>query len=354
MVTRIRQHNSISARNFIHEQAQARLKEVVVAAQQIATNSVFVHATPVIYFTKQDSGTMCGCRKKVVNGDQMPVDTTGSLNSEYEIDLEAPLFRGFGSSAKEQQPEMSIADDDLDVQNNDNIPNTELPNHGNSTFDSIFGNSIACPICFRSGVVPGYQAVGYSRLVFSSVFVEDSVGYSVDSGRSIPRFDLFDKQLNYIEFDLTVPLIFKSVQFAAYDDQTILRKIVFSIDGHIVSETLLHQYRGKTVKLHVSGLSFTHCVFLFKINKDVIADFPQDSKPKDYATFDTTQPMTIVLDISVPKISTSDILYKVGYDQFWKINDFDYFRTSDKTVIGWTIQARILQKDEIGQMLMLF
>lgn len=353
MVTRIRQHNGIVARNFIHEQAQARLKEVVTAAQQISTHSVFVHATPIIYFSKQEAGTMCACRKKAVNGDQMPVAASGSLDSEFEIDVEAPLFRGFGSSNREQQPE--LADDDLDgVAIPEHIPGNEIPNQGTSTFDSIFGNSVACPICFRSGLVPGYQAIGHSRIVLSSVFVSDAVGYSVDSGQTIPKFDMIDKQRNYVEFDLTIPFKFKSVKFAGYDNQQVLRGLQFTINGHLVNESLLYQLRGKEVKLHVSGASFTHCVFMFKINDDVKADFPQDQKPKDYSIFDATQPITIVTDKSIPKINTSDLIYKVGYDQFWKVNDFDYFRMNDKTVIGWSIQARILQKDEIGQLLMSF
>jgi hypothetical protein len=122
----------------------------------------------------------------------------------------------------------------------------------------------------------------------------------------------------------------------------------------MVSESLLMQLRGREVKLRIYGVSFTHSVFLFKINNDLKADFPQDSKPKDYSIFDATQPITVVMDKSVPKIATSDIIYKVGYNQFWKVNDFDYYRMNDKTVIGWSVQARILQKDELGHILMSF
>ena len=52
MVTRIKQHNTISARNFIYEESQKRMYEIVEAAKQISTNSIYVHASPIIYFSK--------------------------------------------------------------------------------------------------------------------------------------------------------------------------------------------------------------------------------------------------------------------------------------------------------------
>lgn len=357
MVTRIRQHNGIAARNFIHEQAQSRLHEVVSAAKEISINSVFVHATPIIYFAKQEGGIACGCREKSLNGDVAPIENAGATDTDYDIQISKPRFGGLAESySKSEKTKVakSNVDDDLDEMTLEDEESFDVPNQGNSTFDSIFGNSVACPICMRSGVVPGYQPVGYSRQVFSSVFVESSDGYSLNNALAVPRFEVSVKHSNYVEFRLAIPRSFKSAKFACYEGTNILRDADLEIANHVVSESLLYQLRGREVLLKVRNVDFTHCVFLFQINDDLKADFPQDSKPKDYTIFDATQPVTIVTSSEIPKLSTSDIIYKVGYDQYWKVNDFDYFRTNDKTVIGWTIQARILQKDELGNLLLKF
>ena len=358
MVTRIRQHNGIAARNFIHEQAQSRMKEIVSAAQQISHNSVFVHATPIIYFAKQEGGTLCGCREKSKDNGVAPIENAGETNVDFDIHVERPMFGGLSSmlskSEKSKVAKENYDDDLEDIFGEGDSENFDNANQGQEVFDSIFGNSVACPICFRSGIVPGYIPVGYSRQVFSSVFVEDAYGYYINTAKPVPLFEVTDQNSNYVAFRLHVPKFFKEVKFAAYEGQNIIKNVILSIGGYAITEGLLRNFAGKEVILHVSGADFTHCVFMFKINDDLKADFPQDSKPKDYSIFDATQPVTIVTDKSIPKLSTSDIIYKVGYNQFWKVNDFEYYRMNDKTVIGWSIQARILQKDELGHLLMSF
>ena len=188
----------------------------------------------------------------------------------------------------------------------------------------------------------------------SSVFTVAASGYFVNSSQSVPRFELEDLHHGYVEFELDIPRAFRTVKFAAYDNMRVLKNLQMSINGHPVNERLLREYAGKEVILRVKGESFTHCVFMFQINEDLKADFPQDTRPKDYALFDTTQPTTIVTDNSIPKISAGDVVYKIGYKQLWKVNDFEYFRMSDRTVIGWSISARVLQKDEVSQVLMSF
>ena len=346
MVTRIRNHNSIVARNFIHEQAQSRLKEVVAAAQQTATNSIFVHATPIIYFSQIASTTKCSCREKVVTSNALPITTSDGLNG-VELDLTKSLF---GSS----QSVASIISDGLDDELVDENEGIAEASNGNVLTQSLFGNGTACPICFRAGTIPGFQPLGYNKQVFASVNISDSDGYYADSSKSITELRCDNQVDGYVEFELVIPKIFHEVKLSAYQGTNPIYSEM-TVNGRPISGDSLDAFRGKSAALRISGVTFTHIVVLFKISNKVFkADFPQDQRPKDYTVFDATQPVQIVTDNSIPRINTGDIIYKVGYNTFWKVNDYEFFRMNDKTVIGWNITARLLQADEIQQNLLNF
>ena len=346
MVTRIRNHNTIVARNFIQEQAQSRMKEIVSAAQQTATNSIFVHATPIIYFSQINSPIKCGCREKVVVNNVLPVSTPGTDSAKIELDLTGPLFGTFQSATSVASEMM-----DDDIAGDDDI---EESSGGAILTQSLFGNSTECPICFRAGTLPGYQPLGYNRQVFASVNIQDSDGYYIDSSKAVSEVNCDDTISGYVEYELKVPKVFHEAQFAAYMGKVpIVAKL--EVNGLPLRNDILQSLGGKSTALRISGASFTHIVVMFKVtNKQFRADFPQDQRPKDYTIFDSTQPVQIVTDNSIPSINTGDIIYKVGYNTFWKVNDFEFFRMNDKTVIGWNITARLLQADEIQQNLLNF
>ena len=346
MVTRIRSHNNIVARNFIQEQAQSRMKEIVSAAQQTATNSIFVHATPIIYFSQINTPIKCCCREKVVTNNSLPIGTPGTDAAKVELDLTSSLFGSFQSASSVASEMM---DDDID--DNDAV---ETSSSGSIITQSLFGNATECPICFRTGSLPGYQPLGYSRQVFASVNIVDSDGYYVDSSKSVSEINCDDTAAGYVEFSLNVPKVFHDVKVSAYHGKFPIQAKL-EVNDLLISSDVLAAFCGKTVSLKICGVSFTHIVVMFQLSKKkFLADFPQDQRPKDYTMFDSTQPVQIVTDNSIPSINSGDIIYKVGYNTFWKVNDYEFYRMNDKTVIGWNITARLLQADEIQQNLLNF
>lgn len=343
MVVRITQHNKIMAKNFIHEEAKKRLHEIVEAAQQISHNSIFVHANEILYFSKIHSGIKCACREKPLANNMIPVAKAGSSESEIELDLTSPLF---GEVKSQSDLAESIYDDDIVDGDSSEVK---------VNISSLFGNATECPICFRVGTIPGYQPIGHSRQVFSSVNIENSDGYYLNSSEPISVFECENKKTGFVEFKLTVPLIFHGLQFACYNKRNVLDKNSITLNGFPISEVVLYSHKGKDVTIKVREVDFTHVVFQFKISKIVVkADFPQDQKPRDYNIFDSTQPVSIITDNTIPSISYGDIVIKVGHKNMWKVNDYEFFRMNDKTVIGWNLQARLVQQDEISTMLNVF
>lgn len=335
MVTRLRSHYKIQARNFVQEEAEKRMKEIVSAAQQQSSNAIFVHATPILYFMKVESNLICPCRERVVVSDQLPFDVPGTSKTFIDIDATTSLFGSFQASK-----------DILGEMMDDDLVNPDMPSN-QVTMPSIFGNATECPICFRTGTIPGYELVGHYRQVLC--YCEDSLGYYLDSSKSVPLYSVDNQEQGYVEFKLNVPLIFSEVKIGVYA----LRENVTSLAGLKIGNQpldvgLLEQLKGQTVRLRISKVSFTHAVFQFKTSDTpVLADFPQDQKPQDYNLFDTTQPSQVVMDKTVPDVNNSDLLVKIPYATLWKVSDFEYLRLRDRTVIGWSLNARIVQKDEI-------
>lgn len=335
MVLRIQNRHKIEARNFIHVEAEKRLHEVVEAAQQMSTNATFVHKTPILYFARTESNTRCPCREKVVVSDNLPLAEPGTSGNRIDIDVSTPLF---GSYQSEKEVAGQMMDDQL----------IDFDTPANQVLvPSLFGNATECPICFRTGTVPGYELIGHQRKVLC--FCKDSDGYYLDQSLAVPCHKVDDREHGYVEFDLGIPLVFSTVKLGVYNRKdNVTTKARLSSEGQPLTLALLEALKGKMIRLRVQQVDFTHVVLQFKISdRGLYADFPQDQKPQDYNMFDTTQPVQIVMDKSVPDVNTSDLLVKLPFNTLWKVSDYEQLRMNDRTVIGWSLNARIVQRDEI-------
>lgn len=364
MVTRVKRRNKIDARNFIKEQANLRLKEVVGAAQQISTNSVFVHASPIMYFARVKSGVKCNCREKVsLSGNVLPTSSDGIGGVEsVTIDASSSLFGSLKQLGEQYQEinnrrgedvDSDALDDEIASLGDDYEAPAAINNltGGSVKLGSLFNNATDCPICLRAGTLPGYQPLGHTRHVLSSPNFVDSDGYFVDSSQTVSPMVHSGVEESFVEYELVVPLVFLEAKVGVFNGKLVSDAQLF-YRGVLVDEGVLCSLKGNKIKVRVMGGDFTHAVVQFKVSSTVYkGDFPQDTRPKDYSIFDSTQPVTIVTDKSIPAISTDDIVYKEEYNSFWKVTDFEYFRLNDSTVIGWSLTARLLQDDEIQKLL---
>lgn len=343
-IRRVGPRNSLQAKNFISQQARERLWEVSDAAAEIQTNSIFVHASPVVYFSQIKHGYTCTCRATEITPDSGSSINLGDEDGD-SLDLN---FKGslFGRNSKSDQ---QVVDDQFD----DDLESVDTGTHGNDLngldvfANDLFSGARDCGVCMRTGNVPGYQPIGYDRQVLSTHHVLSAEGYTINK-REAPHTFEQEHGKGCVDFQLEVPYVFHEVWVSVYNN---LEKVsaTLKIGKSPLGLQLLHSLAGQSVTVSLSKCPvFTHVVFMFRLtDSQTLGDFPQDSRPLDYTIFDTIQPVQIVIDRSVPQVANSDVVLRLRDGKTWKVTDYTNYQLSDGKVLGWTLSARVLQSTEM-------
>ena len=330
MLQRLVARHPVSARNFTNSQASTCVESYSTVLQEQYKNAVSVHATKCIYYQKLLHGHTCTCTAHSIGKTEN--DITVIEPNEVETDYSIPLF---GSKS---DPILDSKADNIDLDINLG-PDT----NGMDLFDtSIFNNSVDCGVCYRTGVIPAYVPLSCSRYVFHSHNIETMVGYVVD--KKYP--DSFSKLTDdgYVEYVLNVPIFFIDVSYTIYNNKRTIDDVVYVNDPLTLSD--LQSSAGQQLLFRVKSDNFTHVVLQFRLAKFTNIDFPQDQHSLDVTLFDSLSTVQLVADSSIPSVSSGDVIYNMMLDKYWKVTDYSFFRLNVGKVLGWSITARLIQKDE--------
>ena len=317
------------AKNFIYEQARARIDYYAPVAVEQYANSVKVNGSKCTYFQKILHGYSCTCMTEV-NGIVSPNKNIVTLKEkDVEIDYSVPLF---GS-----------VEDNIDTEHQillDSSLNSEIDSNGTDLFTtSIFGNSVDCGICYRTGYVPCYQPVTCCRQVFATHNMVGSTGYEIID--TLPKTFYRDISNGTVTFCTTVPQYFTEVAYRFYDNKEPLDTCLET------TRYALFSHRGKTFNLVVNCERFTHLVLQYRISDYTEIDFPQDQKSLDLSAFlDTIGDVQMVTTRAVPRIISGDIVYNHDINRMFKVTNFSYYRLRNGWPLGWNVTGRLVQKDE--------
>lgn len=331
MLRRLVTKTHINARNFTNNQALTRVSSFSTPLQEQYSNAVSVHGTACVYFKKILHGTTCTCTAHSLGNKDNGITVVEP--NDIETDYNTPLFAGRNDPI-----------DDSFTEDVDHDLNEGLDMNGMDLFDaSIFNNSIDCGICYRTGVIPAYVPLSHSRYVFHTHNIDNSTGYTVEKKYPEKFVALTDDSRVY--FLLNVPKTFKESGFRIFNNKIELTDTVFVEDVPITRSDLISA-AGTSIRINVRSKEFTHVVFQFRLANLVLIDFPQDQHSLDVTLFDSLGAVQLVVDKSVPSVSSGDIVYNTLLKKFWKVTDYSFFRLNTGKVLGWTITARLVQKDE--------
>lgn len=391
MVQRMRRVNQIRAKNFIHEEAQARMFEVRAAVAEDYKNAIFVNGTPIWYFNKNYHGTgTCTCRKHAPAadiGNVRPAST--SLSSLTKNTMEAhganPHADGddrlpkpstlnldtfgdtvaldFNTPLEWAHDETMNTDPDVDYRDNaqvevafptadiDDLPGL-LPETTDATgsegADRVFGAAVACAVCQGTGVVNGYSLYGHDRKVLETSVVTSLCGYTVNSNAApyeYVRENMGSDYDEYVEYTWFVPGIFHNLYYGVYAGSSILDSAIIQIDGDPFTLANVRAKAGREVRIRVSGVPvLTHAVMIAELSSAPLrGDFPQMSDPHDYGLFVTTGNQTIHIPDKIATPMDGDIVMKMTDKSLWRVGDKDYFTVADNVPIGWTLNGALVQ-----------
>ena len=330
----------VHARNYIHEEANARLSESIAPYQQQGLNALGVDSYDVRLFLKKPSPTGCTCREvqqvveDIGNAATVVPQRSGiSETHEIVVDWRRPLFGEPNEASFVEEDEGSADEFDFD---------DEQPvSHSNQVFES----SAECGICYRTGYVPGFIEYGKHRVVLTT---HDVVGYSGVSINRARAPHVFERLTNtgYVEFELQVPKYFVSVRQSVRNNTSILEEIVETDVGPLTL-AYLKQSAGKTVRLRVSADEFTHVVLTFDLGTDLIrANIAQMSKQTDWTMFSTIGNLNVILPMTIPDIPTGSIIFVPKTALSLIVVDVTYLKPEDGRNLDWSVNTRVCQPQE--------
>ena len=328
-------------KNYIHKQADARLREVVTSYQNQGLEALGVDSFEVKYYHQCTSVQLCTCQQT-----ELPVGksastatmtkTNGNADQEIVIDYVRPLFGAVGDSLSAEdesdEDEFALVDDDSGV----------------DRVDSLFSSSADCGICYRSGHIPAFELYGHDRRVLTTFDIADTYGYHKNITTSPHTLVKLDPAQGYVDFVVEVPKYFKGVAYSIRNNTSLLvDEVLVDSTGMPITEAYLRASSGGVALVRYMSDMFTHAVIEFDLGTErVWANLSQASKATDWTMFDTLGNIQIILPMTIRDVAPGDIIHVPSRNTTFKISDEQYLRTAEDRNLDWQVNVRVLQPTE--------
>lgn len=159
------------AKNYISEQAKSRMLDLGRVSAESWRNSIEVEGYEMLYYSVADAGFDCSCRTNTPavldeeNGvlaspsvNDIVGDKPGKPSKTFTVTaLDDPFALDKRHVSHQPIEDYSVNDSDL----NGEKFTTDV---GSLDFiEEMFADGVDCGICYRRGLQPGYQMLGYER-----------------------------------------------------------------------------------------------------------------------------------------------------------------------------------------------
>ncbi len=344
--------------NYIGKQADARMQEIIAPAQQRGLNALDVDSFEVLYYRRANSSMPCSCQKATAPGliDHSAVDESNALpinlvpeidvgEDQIVIDHHSSLF-GTSSTTGDHDDDtfdsnLGGAYDDEEIVEDDDTARSQ---------DKLFALSTECGICYRNGMLPGYELYGHDRKVLTGAVISDTYGYLLDQSQAPSKFVCIDPEGAYVDFEIEIPKYFQSMRYSVRDNLNHLADeplYIAAPGAQLINLAAVRLSAGSKMIVRVRADRFTHVVVEFDLGVEPIrAALAQDTKATDWTMFDTIGTLSIVLPMTIDSVETSDVIYVPERKYTFKVSDVTYLRTARNKNMDWQVQARVLQPQE--------
>lgn len=337
-----------NARNYTHQEADARLRESVDTYQNQGLNALKVDSFEIKYYHQSRSTTVCTCKETRVLERHAALDSNvppnivkqdSVLGTSVNIDYRRQLFGVQSNSIQADDGDMDL-DDDLLI-DDDEDEETHV------TSDSIFASAADCALCYKTGYVPGYSCYGFERILFTTHNINKHHGYFTDATAMPHALQLVDEHNGYIEYLLEIPRYFKDVSYSIRNNKDVLADQIYNEEGHPLTFAEVKHSAGSTIRIYIKSVEFTHVAVEFDLGTDrVLANLAQQQRTIDWTLFSTLGNIQIILPPTIQEVMASDVVYVPTRHVSFKITDVSYLTTSRDRNLDWPVSTRVLQPTE--------
>jgi hypothetical protein len=334
------------ARNFIQQQAQARMDETVKAYNHQVSNSLAVNAVQVVlYQIERQTGRPCSCCKT-----SAPIPDSSNVTPTIpqrdrvtdNIEIEFQDDDIFGSDMDDMMFNDVRVSDVSGMQPDSGVKAVEVEEFE----DSVGQGSVNCGICYRSLKQPGYKAYGRQRTLYTHYDIERIDGYHLDTTSS-PHAMQREHPDGHVCFSVMVPKYFSSVIYSIREDLYVLREKPRRKDGKEITIEDLRRFAGQRMEIYIRSERFTHVVFEFDMGVPMLnANIGGETTTLDYDRLQTMSDIPIVLGPEVSDVNEGDIVVIPNRNLFLKIRDKERKVMQDQARLEWVCTSRVLQPTE--------
>lgn len=371
----LHKRSTLTPQNARSSDVAKRMVESLAPMQQAKMEAAFkVQGQPGILYNRLTSGVPCSCVtankqvsilspdgkasngaiNRVLMGNSnfgiAPYDPTNRAG-ENEEDFLAPTPEGIQDwGADFNGGELSGF---IDRPLNAADTNQDFAFPDDAELDAEFGHlgvtDIACPICFGSGYVGGFQPLRGFRLVVSAVQMETA------SNLALPQFELDPGSHS---FTATLPLgVVRVEAFRAYQQRNLVPFEV-AIDGESLQvaggrKSVMPYFDGKP---HTITITCRTPITHFEIqcttsSSHVNFEMPKRSKSADLSLLERGESFQVLLSPEVPHVDTLDVIVEASQGKVLVVQGVTPWKTKAQQNLGWEIQVRVAQPQELWYIL---
>ncbi len=339
-----------NSRNYITDQAQARLDEILPSIQQQGLNALAVDSTPILYYSRVRGGYTCTCCATEIVAVDLDDDPVTEIEIQHTLlPFGKPNTSIFTKSKKPLFGERAefTTQEDLDDNPEDWLIQNDPELTGSSgTTGSMFSGTIDCGICYRTGYVPGFQLANRTRLVLTTHNLTNLEGYTINRASQPHVFESLVPN-SKIEFEIKLPKYFKNIYYGLRNNHEEVYQNVL-LNGVPLNKAVAIANQGKTVLISVGNVDkFTHIVLEFEHDMPLLnANISQISRSTDYTNFDPIGNITVYIPMTLNRVEAGEIIYADQKKIYLKVIDVTYNQTAKNVHTEWSASCRVLQPTE--------
>jgi len=362
----VKQHRRArsNATNYTHSQAQKRIDEALPSFQKKIQNSLSVNDVGAIVFRKISTGRVCSCKGVIeVEGfthEASDGNEESIVSGSFDNDLFGDRFGDHGinntMSDSHQGSGIDALDSDDDYEEFDDKDMDALTIIEASGVDGDVsikdhvlnsGNSVKCGICYKTGVQPGFEPMGFSRNVLTTYDSVDQEFYTVNNKKLPAEFQPLDEDA-WVEFEVVVPKYFREALIGVWNNCDMYYPELFKADGSALTRNDLNVAKGSTIRFRIFNTLFTHVVFMFDQGVDPMkVNIGGESRRLDFETDLVVGNLALIGPEQLGLVNAGDVIVIPERNLFLLATDVPQKQTAKREQWEWEVQTRTIQPSEL-------
>lgn len=216
---------------------------------------------------------------------------------------------------------------------------------------SVLGFSdVACPICFGTGFVGGYAPFHAHRTVLTVADVQLSSEGEIDTTKR-------PLTARAKSFSVIIKLPKGAIGLDVFKVWNMAKPVAstFILDGNPVNSItdVLNSCDGgpHLLQATVNG-EFTHLEIQFNLSTEsVYFEFPRRNIGSDTSLLEQMEPFQVILSPNVPTVDSMDVIVESQLGKVLVVQSVNTWKTRQRAVLGWEIQVRVIQPQELFRIL---